>query len=70
MTGPGATSRKPAAGRLAAAGPLAAAVTAALYVIGRLHPPDYTVSLFGQAGVATITLKSLLASVVLGLAGV
>ena len=70
MTGPDAAGRKQATGRLAAAGLLAAAVTAALYVIGRVHTPNYTVSLFGQAGLAAITLKSLLASVVLGLAAV
>jgi len=48
----------------------AVAVTAALYAAGRLHTPDYTFSLFGQAGLAAITLKSLLASVALGLAAV
>jgi hypothetical protein len=70
MTEPGATGRKPATGRLVAAGLLAATVTVALYVIGRVHTPNYTVSLFGQAGLAAIMLKSLLATVVLGLAGV
>ena len=54
--------------RLAAIGLLAASVTAALYAVGRLHAPDYTVSPFGQAGLAAVTLKSLLATVVLGLA--
>jgi hypothetical protein len=34
----------------------------------RLHAPNYTLSLFGQAGPAAITLKSLLATIVLGLA--
>jgi hypothetical protein len=35
---------------------------------GRLHRPDYAFSLFGQTVLAAVTLKSLLASVVLGLA--
>jgi hypothetical protein len=54
--------------RLAGIGLLAAAVTGALYAAGRLHTPNYTFSLFGQTGLAAVTLKSLLASVVLGLA--
>ena len=68
MTTPGATSRRSTAARLVAIGLLAAAVTGTLYTVGRLHVPDYTVSLFGQAGIAAITLKSLLATIVLGLA--
>ncbi len=68
MTAPGAKSRRPAAVRLAGIGLLAVAVTGALYAVGRLHPPSYTFSLFGQTGLAAITLKSLLASMVLGLA--
>ena len=70
MTTPGARGRPSTAVRLTAIVLLAAAVTGALYAIGRLHAPDYTVSLFGQAGIAAITLKSLLASVALGLAAV
>jgi hypothetical protein len=56
--------------RIAALTPLvlAAAITAGLYVFGRNHTPDYTISLFGKTGPATLTLKSILASVVLGLA--
>jgi hypothetical protein len=46
---------------------LAAGVAAALYVAGRLHTPDYTFSLFGQAGLAA--LKSKLATLALGMAG-
>jgi uncharacterized protein DUF6529 len=38
------------------------------YAAGRRHSPDYTFSLFGQTGLAAITLKPLLASVALGLA--
>lgn len=68
MTAPGARTRRPATARLAAAGLLAAAITGALYAAGRLHPPDYTASLFGQAGLAAVMLKSLLASVAAGLA--
>ena len=68
MTTPGARGGPSTAVRLAAIGLLAAAVTGALYAVGRLRAPDYTVSLFGQTGIAAITLKSLLASVALGLA--
>jgi hypothetical protein len=68
MTAPGAARRWPALARLAGICVLAAGVTAVLYAVGRLHTPDYTVSLFGQTGLAAITLKSLLASVALGLA--
>ena len=68
MTAPGAACRRSAAVRLAGIGLLATAVTGALYVAGRLHAPDYTFSLFGQTGLAAVKLKSLLASVVLGLA--
>jgi hypothetical protein len=52
--------------RLAGIGVLAAGVAVALYVAGRLHHADYTFSLFGQAN--PIGLKSLLATVALGLA--
>src|SRR5690242_3126010 len=68
MTGPGAAGRRSVAWRLAAISLAGAAVTGALYAAGRLHTPNYTFSLFGQTGLAAITLKSLLASVVLGLA--
>ena len=67
---PGTAGRRPAAWRLAAIGLAGAAVTGALYAAGRLHTPNYTFSLFGQTGLATTTLKSLLASVVPGLAAV
>jgi Family of unknown function (DUF6529) len=68
MTTPGARGGPSTAARLAAIGLLAASITATLYAVGRLHAPDYTVSLFGQTGLAAITLKSLLATVALGLA--
>jgi Family of unknown function (DUF6529) len=68
MTAPGTAGRRSVAVRLAGIGLLAAAVTGALYAAGRLHTPNYAFSLFGQTGLAAVTLKSLLASVVLGLA--
>jgi len=68
MTAPDAGGTRPAAARLAGIGLAAAAVTGALYAMGRLHTPSYTFSLFGQAGLAAVMLKSLLACVVLGLA--
>ena len=68
MTGPGAAGRRSVAWRLAAISLAGAAVTGALYAAGRLHTPNYTFSLFGQTGLAAVTLKSLLASLVLGLA--
>ena len=54
--------------RLAGIGLLAAGVTASLYVAGRLNTPDYAFGLFGQVGLGAIALKSMLASVTLGLA--
>jgi hypothetical protein len=68
MTAPDAGGRRPGAARLAGIGLLAAAVTGALYAVGRLHAPSYTFSLFGQAGLAAVTLKSMLACAVLDLA--
>ena len=69
MTPPAAGSRRPAAMRLAVIGLVAAAVIGAIYAAGRLTTPNYTLSLFGQAGLAAISLKSLLATITLGLAG-
>jgi Family of unknown function (DUF6529) len=68
MTAPGAAGRRSAAVRLAGIGVLAAGVAVALYVAGRLVTPNYTFGLFGQVGLAAVTLKSMLASVALGLA--
>ena len=68
MTAPEVSRRRPAAVRLAGIGLLAVAVTGALYAAGRLLSPNYGTSLFGQTGLAAVSLKSLLASVVLGLA--
>src|SRR6201982_2130805 len=68
MRAPRTGARRSVACRLGARGLAGAAVTGALYTAGRLHTPNYTFSLFGKTGLAAITLKSLLASVVLGLA--
>ena len=55
--------------RLAAIGLLAVGVAVALYVVGRLHTPNYTISLFGSTGLDAVALKSTLSSIALGLAG-
>ena len=68
MSAPGAKKQRSAAVRLAGIGLLAAGVSVALYVVGRLHTPDFTFSLFGRVGLDAIALKSLLATIVLGLA--
>jgi len=47
MTAPDAPERRTTRWRLAGIGLLALGVTAALYVAGRLHQPDYTFSMFG-----------------------
>ena len=65
MTAPRAPGAWAAGWRLAGIGLLAAGVAAALYVAGRLHQPDYSFSLFGSDPVPP---KSLLATIVLGLA--
>src|SRR5260370_13368172 len=66
MTAPDVHRPGTARWRLAGIGLLAAGVTAALYVAGRLHQPDYTFSLFGAN---PIPAKSLLATICLALAG-
>jgi len=48
---------------------LAAAVTAALVTVGRVHQPVYPASFFGQIGLGALRLKSWIATVTLGLAG-
>ena len=68
MTAPGAVGRRSAAVRLAGIGLLATGVSVALYVAGRLHTPNCTFGLFGRAGLDAVALKSLLASLALGLA--
>ena len=55
--------------RLAAIAVLAVGVAVALYVVGRLHTPNYTVSLFGRTGLDAVVLKSTLSSIALGMAG-
>jgi uncharacterized membrane protein YidH (DUF202 family) len=67
MTAPGMGGRRPAAWRLTGIGLLAIGVAVALYVAGRLLQPDYAFSMFGSDPVPA---KSLLASIVLALAGV
>ena len=69
MPAPDTPGRRPAAWRLAAIAVLAAAVVAALIIIGRVHTVDPTYSLFGSQYTAAVTLKALLATVVLGAAG-
>jgi len=58
----------PATVRVALIGLLGAVVAVVLYIIGRVHTPDYTASLFGQTGLNAIMLKSALASAALALA--
>ena len=69
MAAPDTPGRRPAALRLAGIGVLAAAVVAALVIIGRVHPVNPAFSLFGRQYAAAVTLKALLATVVLGMAG-
>ena len=66
MAAPSTPGGRPSARRLAGIGLAAAGVAVALYLAGRLHQPDYSFSLFGQAN--PIGLKSLLATVALGAA--
>jgi hypothetical protein len=67
MTAPSTPRGKPTALRLAGIGLLAIGVAVALYIAGRLHQPNYAFSLFGQSN--PIGLKSLLATIALGAAG-
>ena len=59
---------RPTAIRVAIIGLIGAVTAVVLYIIGRVHTPDYTIGLFGQSGLNAIILKSTLADVVLGLA--
>ena len=68
MVAPETPSRRAAALRLTGIGILAAAVVAALIVIGRVHTVNPAFSLFGRQYVAALTLKALLATMVLGVA--
>ena len=54
--------------RLAAIAVLAVGVAVALYAVGRLRTPNYTISLFGRTGLDAVVLKSTLSSIALGLA--
>jgi hypothetical protein len=66
MTTPGTRASSHTARRLGGIGLLGLGVAAAIYVAGRLNPPDYAFSLFGPAN--PFGVKSLLATVALGLA--
>jgi hypothetical protein len=68
MTQPRVPGRRSAAARLARIGVLAAGVTAAVYVAGRVLTPDYTFGIFGRVGLGAISLKSVLATIVFGVA--
>src|SRR5215470_11878318 len=61
-------SQLPPAVRMASIGLAGAIVALVLYIIGRVHTPVYTASLFGQTGLNAIALKSALATAALGLA--
>ena len=69
MTVPGSAGRRGRAARLTGIGLVAAGVAGALYVAGRLLTPDAASALFGQAGLGAVRLKSMLASIALGVAG-
>jgi Family of unknown function (DUF6529) len=58
----------PALRSLSLAGLAVAFVGAALYAFGTEHSPDYGISLFGQSGADTLSLKSWLATGVLAFA--
>ena len=58
----------PALRSLTLAGLAAAIVAGGLYAFGTRHTPDYSISLFGQAGPDTLSLKSWLATGVLAFA--
>lgn len=64
----GGVTREPASVRAAIYFLIGAAVAVGLYIIGRVHTPDYTIGLFGQTGLAAIKLKSALATGALVLA--
>jgi hypothetical protein len=66
MSTPSTLSGRPATLRLAVIGLLAVGIAVAIFVAGRVHKADYTFSLFGQSN--PWALKSLLATVALGLA--
>ncbi len=64
---PGSRGRGATALRLAAIGVLSAGVTVALYAAGRVTTVNPAASLFGRQYLAAVSLKSLLATVALGL---
>jgi len=60
--------RSGGAARLVLAAGLAVVVAVAVYAVGRVVTPHYSMGLFGRSGTAGIRLKALLATVILGLA--
>src|SRR6266699_6734580 len=64
----GGAAFKPSGVRVAIIGLAGAIVAVVLYIVGKAHTPDYTTGLFGQSGLNAIMLKSLLATIALGLA--
>ncbi len=68
MTAGSGSGGRAAALRLAGIGVLAAGVAVVLYVAGRVHTVNPAFSLFGRQYVAALSLKALLATMVLGLA--
>ena len=61
-------AKRPTTVRVAIIGLIGAAVAVVLYVVGRVHTPDYTIGLFGATGLGVFRIKSALATVALGLA--
>jgi Family of unknown function (DUF6529) len=68
MNLPRAAANWPATVRVALIGLFGAVVAVLLYIIGRVHTPNYTAGMFGQTGLNAIMLKSALASAALALA--
>ena len=68
MTAPGMPGRRSAGRRLAGIGLLSGGVVVALLVAGRVHTVNPAFSLFGRQYLAAVSLKAVLATVVLGVA--
>ena len=62
MAVPGTSDRRSCIVRPVGIVLVAVAVADALYIVGRMHSPNCTVTLFGQGGLAAVSLKSLLAT--------
>ncbi|HEV2374218.1 MAG TPA: DUF6529 family protein [Streptosporangiaceae bacterium] len=61
-------TRHRATWQLVGIGLLGVAVAVTIYVVGRVHVPVYTFSLFGRVGLDAVALKAELASIALGAA--